>query len=67
MIGYIDTTSMPAAITPDRCVAAGISATKVVHYPGFKEELYLGGREFDTTVAVVTAHGGDVHSEFIPS
>lgn len=42
---------MPAAITPDRCGEAGISATKVVHYPGFKEELYLGGREFDTTIA----------------
>ena len=42
---------MPEAITPDRCSAAGISADKVVSYPGFKEELYLGGRDFDTTIA----------------
>jgi len=42
---------MPEAITSDRHSAAGISADKVVSYPGFKEELYLGGRDFDTTIA----------------
>ncbi|MEN8007121.1 MAG: DUF354 domain-containing protein [Candidatus Krumholzibacteriota bacterium] len=42
---------MPEAITPDRCSAAGISSDKVVSYPGFKEELYLGGRDLDTTIA----------------
>lgn len=42
---------MPAAIIPDRCAEAGISPAKVVHYPGFKEELYLGGKDFDDTIA----------------
>ncbi|MCB1184548.1 DUF354 domain-containing protein [bacterium] len=42
---------LPAAITPERCGEAGISAGKVVSYPGFKEELYLGGRALDDTVA----------------
>lgn len=42
---------MPAAITPKRCREAGISGRKVVNYPGFKEELYLGGKEFDTSIA----------------
>lgn len=42
---------MPEAITPNRCSAAGIAAGKVTSYPGFKEELYLGGRELDNTIA----------------
>jgi predicted glycosyltransferase len=41
---------MPEAITAQRCSAAGISAGKVVSYPGFKEELYLGGRQFDGAI-----------------
>lgn len=42
---------LPEAISADRCRAAGISTAKAVPYPGFKEELYLGGREFDGGVA----------------
>jgi len=42
---------LPESITKERCLAAGISAAKAVPYPGFKEELYLGGREFDQSVA----------------
>jgi predicted glycosyltransferase len=42
---------LPKAITSDRCADADIATNKVVSYPGFKEELYLGGREFDTTIA----------------
>ncbi|MHB8078582.1 MAG: DUF354 domain-containing protein [Candidatus Krumholzibacteriia bacterium] len=42
---------LPAAITAARCAAAGIAASKVVSYPGYKEELYLGAGELDNTVA----------------
>jgi predicted glycosyltransferase len=42
---------LPAAITSARCAEAGISAEKVVSYPGYKEELYLGGAELETPVA----------------
>ena len=42
---------LPAAITKARCAEAGIAPGKVVSYPGFKEELYLGMGELDTTVA----------------
>ena len=42
---------LPDAISPERCAAAGISSARVVSYPGYKEELYLGGRDFDTAIA----------------
>ena len=42
---------MPSAISSVRCQEAGISKTKVVSYPGYKEELYLGGREIDETIS----------------
>jgi len=42
---------LPRAITAERCAEAGISGDKAVPYPGYKEELYLGGRAFDDTVA----------------
>jgi len=38
---FCRTILMPAAIGAARCREAGIAATKVVHYAGFKEELYL--------------------------
>lgn len=41
---------LPKAISSDRWADANIAAGKVVNYPGFKEELYLGGRDFDTTI-----------------
>ncbi len=43
---------LPAAITVDRCHEAGISASKVMHFPGYKEELYLGDRPLDQTVGI---------------
>lgn len=42
---------LPASITKVRCAEAGISAARVVSYPGFKEELYLGIGELDSTIA----------------
>ena len=42
---------LPAAITKVRCGEAGIATDKVVSYPGFKEELYLGMGDLDTTIA----------------
>ena len=42
---------LPSVITPARCADAGIDVAKVVGYPGFKEELYLGAGTIDTTVA----------------
>ncbi len=42
---------LPEAITGPRCAAAGIAVDKVVSYPGFKEELYLGGGDFDDSIA----------------
>ncbi len=41
---------LPEAVSLERCVAAGIAAGRVVRYPGYKEELYLGGRELDASV-----------------
>lgn len=41
---------LPDAITKQRCAEAGIAAERVVSYPGFKEELYLGIGEFDMTI-----------------
>ncbi len=48
---FCRTILMPAAITSARCSDANIAPDKVVSYPGFKEELYLGGLDFDTTIA----------------
>jgi predicted glycosyltransferase len=42
---------LPQAISLDRCREAKIASKKVVSYPGYKEELYLGGRQFDGTIA----------------
>jgi len=42
---------LPAAITKARCAEAGIAPDKVVSYPGYKEELYLGMGELDLTIA----------------
>lgn len=42
---------LPDAISLDRCRAAGINRSKILSYPGFKEELYLGGQPIDETVA----------------
>ncbi len=42
---------LPDVISAERCAETGISADCVVGYPGFKEELYLGGRDLDTGVA----------------
>lgn len=42
---------LPAAISRARCAEAGISVAKVISYPGYKEELYLGAGELDPTVA----------------
>lgn len=42
---------LPDSISLDRCAAAGIDRRRVVLYPGFKEELYLGGSELDTSIA----------------
>jgi len=41
---------LPDAITRDRCVAAGIATERVVGYPGYKEELYLGMGELDGSI-----------------
>lgn len=41
---------LPDAITPERCAQAGISRKKARFYPGFKENLYLGGVEPDRTI-----------------
>lgn len=42
---------LPASISRERCAAAGIDAGRVVSYPGFKEELYLGLGDLDNDVA----------------
>jgi uncharacterized protein len=42
---------LPATITRERCAEAGIDTGRVVGYPGFKEELYLGLGELDGTIA----------------
>ncbi len=42
---------LPDAISKARCREAGIAAAKVVSYPGFKEELYLGMGEMDGSIA----------------
>lgn len=42
---------LPDAISRERCRQAGIATGRVVSYPGFKEELYLGVGELDGTVA----------------
>jgi len=42
---------LPAVITKARCAEAGIRPGKVISYPGFKEELYLGCGEFDAAIA----------------
>ena len=41
----------PEAIDPSRCRETGVSMAKVRGYPGFKEELYLGGKELDNSIA----------------
>lgn len=41
----------PEAISENRWRECGVSREKVRSYPGYKEELYLGGREFDASVA----------------
>jgi len=48
---FCRTILMPEAITPARFSEANIAPGKVDSYPGFKEELYLGGQDFDTTIA----------------
>lgn len=42
---------LPESISKARCAEAGIATGKVVSYPGFKEELYLGMGEMDGTIA----------------
>ncbi|MCP4574625.1 MAG: DUF354 domain-containing protein [bacterium] len=42
---------LPEAIGEERRREAGISAPKAVAFPGYKEILYLGGKELDTSVA----------------
>lgn len=42
---------LPASITRGRCMEAGIATSKVVSYPGFKEELYLAQGDLDTAIA----------------
>lgn len=42
---------LPDAISIARCAAAGIATDRVVSYPGFKEELYLGAGDLDLTIA----------------
>lgn len=42
---------LPGAISRSRCSEAGISPDKVISYPGFKEELYLGMGELDNTIS----------------
>ncbi len=42
---------LPESISMARCAEAGIAAGKVVSYPGFKEELYLGMGEMDGSIA----------------
>lgn len=41
---------LPDAISADRCREAGIASGKVVSYPGFKEELYLGMGDLDLSI-----------------
>lgn len=41
----------PEAISEDRWRECGVSRSKVRSYPGYKEELYLGGRAFDPAIA----------------
>ncbi len=41
---------LPDAVIQERCVEAGISIRKSVRYPGFKEELYLGAGDLDTSI-----------------
>jgi len=47
---FCRTILLPDSITLDRCGEAGISRAKARRYPGFKEELYLGGKDLDTTI-----------------
>lgn len=42
---------LPSAISSERCARAGISTSRVASYPGYKEELYLGGAELDRSIA----------------
>lgn len=42
---------LPASISRERCAQAGIDTGRVVSYPGFKEELYLGLGDLDTDIA----------------
>jgi predicted glycosyltransferase len=44
---------LPEAVSLDRCGDAGIDRRKVNRFPGYKEELYLGGRDLDPTVSGV--------------
>lgn len=41
---------LPASITLARCAEAGIAPSRVVSYPGYKEELYLGVGDLDTSI-----------------
>ena len=41
---------LPDVIGAERCREAGIDTTKVVGYPGYKEELYLGSMEVDRSI-----------------
>ncbi|MBK8167111.1 MAG: DUF354 domain-containing protein [bacterium] len=41
---------LPSAISSERCASAGISTRKVASYPGYKEELYLGGADLDQSI-----------------
>ena len=42
---------IPEAVSLERCTEAGISANRIIRYPGYKEELYLGSGDFDTSIA----------------
>ncbi len=42
---------LPSAITRARCAEAGVAVDKVVSYPGYKEELYLGATDLDVSIA----------------
>lgn len=53
---------LPEVISAERCRAAGIDRQKVLGYPGFKEELYVGGQPLDDSIgAALGLRDGAVH------
>lgn len=45
-----DTILLPDSISKERCSEAGIDSSKVVSYPGFKEQLYISEAKTDVSI-----------------